>query len=624
MLATMTLSGQRNEGGAEAPPSVLRCAAPGGPDRRCPSRPGSVVEYHAALPLSFQPLKDPTVMRPRAIVISLFAALFSPAVLHAQSSALLREGDPLPAAGANHAVSSISGSAVNGVGGYAVSINSSDGSTTLSHVWGNQGPGPGAILFSEGTYGNYVQTSWESFFGIDDLGQVAYSPLSNDTVGGGTGLDGAWLDATPLANEGDPILIPALLGKEFRFNSRPGVTHNGIAYWVAGIDDIATGAGEGNGLFIWNNGVLTSPIKTGDTIPGLSGPLGDSAADFDVRLSGQGTHWILTTDDSGAPTASDIVLIIDGLPVATSAGFIREGTAIPATHGGLPGENWSAFDSLGITESGDYMFTGDTSGNTATDEFVALNGKIIYREGDVVGGAVLTGAIESAYMNEACDIAYVWDVVGVSAAEEALFLNGTLIAREGDAVDLDGDGTVEPTSILRDFTGIAAVSVGANRVVYFTADIDVNGTTSTSDDIEGLFRAADPCGGTVQRVGVGCPGTGGFTPEITLNGCIQAGGAVTFGLADGLGGALAGLLLGTGKGDAQLGFSDCFINISGVSPLILFVPLGGAGAGGGTIVVSTNLPPATAGLTFGLQAAVSDPAASPGFTVSNGLVVKVQ
>ena len=60
---------------------------------------------------------------------------------------------------------------------------------------------------------------------------------------------------------------------------------------------------------------------------------------------------------------------------------------------------------------------------------------------------MLFGSIDDAYMNEAGNIAYIWDVVDATAGDlEALFVNDKLILKEGDAVDLDGDGTIEPTS----------------------------------------------------------------------------------------------------------------------------------------------------------------------------------
>lgn len=529
------------------------------------------------------------------------------------ATALIREGDPLPAAGVGHSVSSVSNSAVNGVGGYAASINSTDGVTTLSHVWGSALGGPGALMATEGTFGTLTQTSFESFFGIDDAGNVAYSPTTNDSVSGTTGLDAAFLNGTLLANEGDPI--PSLPGKEYRFNSRVGITNNGLAYWVCGIDDQATGTGEGNGLATAAGVVLH---KTGDLIPGLPSVLGSNAIDFDVRFSAGASHYIFGAD-TDATTSADFFMILDGLPMTTSAGLIGEGQPIPADAGGLPGENWSAFDFLGVTESGDTMITGDTAGSTATDEFIAFNGKIVYREGDVVDGETLTGAIEGAYMNENCDISYIWDIVDtVNGGDvEALFLNNKLLLKEGDAVDLDGDGVVEPSSILSGFTGITALTMGPNRRCYFTADVDVNGTSTTTDDVEALFAIDDPCGSSVQRVGVGCVGTNGLVPDFGLDGCLQNGSSVTMTISNGLPFATAAILFGLTKGDSPIGPPDCVLNIGTVFGSPLFVPLDGAGSQ----VLNVPISGVPSGATFAMQALTGDAGAPLGFVVSNGLRV---
>ncbi|MFG0319939.1 MAG: hypothetical protein ACF8XB_21890 [Planctomycetota bacterium JB042] len=529
------------------------------------------------------------------------------------ATALLREGDPLPAAGVGQAVTSINNTAVNGVGGYSATINTTDGVTTLSHAWGNATGGPGGILLSEGLFGSLQQTSWETFFGMDDAGNIAYSPSSDDTGSGATGLDGAWLNGTVLANEDDPI--PSLPGKVYRFNSRVGITNNGFAYWVAGINDQATGTSEGNGLATAAGTILH---KSGDVIPGLPSPLGSSAIDFDLRFSALATHYLVGVDTDAASTA-DFFLLLDGVPLSTSAGLIGEGQPLPADAGGLAGENWDNFDFLGVNEAGDTMFTGDTDGAAATDEFIAFNGKIVYREGDVVDGETLTGSIEGATMNENCDIAYIWDIVDTinGGDVEALFLNNKLLLKEGDAVDLDGDGVVEPTSIVANFTGISALTMGPNRRLYFTADIDVNGTSTTSDDIEGFFFLDDPCGSSVQRNGVGCVGSNGLVPSFALDGCLQNGSSVTLSLGNGQSFGTAAILFGLSKGATPIGPPDCTLNIGGVFGAPLFVPLDGTGSQ----LLAVPIAGLPSGATFSMQAFFGDGATPLGFVVSNGLRV---
>ncbi|MEM7204791.1 MAG: hypothetical protein AAF628_31330 [Planctomycetota bacterium] len=517
----------------------------------------------------------------------------------------------MPAAGPGHVVNSMSNTAVNGVGGYAATINTSDGGTTLSHVWGHATGGSGSLLRTEALIGTLQQTSFESFFGIDDTGSVAYSAQADDTSRSATGLDGAWLDATVLANEDDPI--PSLPGTVYRFNSRVGVTNNGIAYWVAGINDAVSGASLGNGLATSASGILH---KSGDLIAGLPAALGASAIDFDVRFSALGGHYLVGVDTAATSTA-DFFVLRDGIPLTTSAGLIGEGQAVPTDAGGLAGENWDNFDFFGINESGDYLITGDTDGATASDEFISFNGKIIYREGDAVVGGTLEGSIEGAAMNENCDIACLWDISdGSGGTIEVLMLNDKVLLREGDAVDLDGDGAIEPTSILANFTGISALTMGPNRRLYFTADIDINGTSTSSDDVEGFFFLDDPCGSSVQRHGVGCVGSTGLVPDLRLTGCVATGSTIDFSIRRGLSMGTGALLFGLDKAVLPLPGTSCALNLS---PILGQVVIGLDPSG--SAVLSQALGAVPSGATFTVQAWLLDGGVPRSLTASNGLRV---
>ncbi len=418
-----------------------------------------------------------------AAVVFLASAALSPTASGQVASALLREGDGV-AGLPGQVVSSLNNTAVNQQGGYSVTVSSSDGVTSLSLVWGNAAGGAGALLRTEATIGMYVQTSFETFFGMDDAGQLAYSPLANDTMSGATSLDGVWLDDTLLCLEG--LSIPSLAGKVWRFGSRPGICANGLAYWVGGIDDGTSGANEGNGLF--SGAGATVHVKSGDVIAGLPAAISSAGVDFDARFSAQGTHYITLVDTDAASTA-DAFVLIDGAPATVGGNLLGEGQAIPASSGGLPGELWASFDFFGITEAGDTLFTGDTGGPTATDEFVAKNGVILYREGDTLDGRVLTGSIDHAYMNEAGNIAYNWDVVDGASSLDALYVDDHLILTEGDAVDWDGDGFADPGATITDFTGISALTVGPGARIYFVADVVVSGVGT----LEGFFCIRYEC-----------------------------------------------------------------------------------------------------------------------------------
>ena len=335
-------------------------------------------------------------------------------------TALLREDDPLPGAPIGETVSSISNPVVNHVGGYGLTVNSTGSGTTLSNVWGNATGGPGTLIITEATYGNLMQTSFESFHGLSDAGVPAYSASSNDTDTGTTGLDGAWLGSSVVLNEEEPV--PTLPGQFSTFNSRPGITALGQPYWVGGISATAGSSTQNRVLFF---GVGATPVLMGgDSIVGVPELVktGSSNIDFDYRYSQFGTNY-LSPVLVDASTTIDGVLVSNGAAVMLGGALVREGSPIPAIVGGLLDENWDNFDFMGITEDGLMFFTGE------------------------------------------------------------------MVLKEGDEVDFDGDGLPDIGAVLANFTGISTLVVGDRQedgiaLVCFTADIDTEGTSSTSDDTE--------------------------------------------------------------------------------------------------------------------------------------------
>ncbi len=397
------------------------------------------------------------------------------------ATALIQAGQEIPGGNAGQTVTSINTSAANHSGGYAFTCNTDDAGATVSTVWGNLAGGTGTVLRREGLYGVYDQQSFETFFGIGET-TVAYSPLSNNTDSGSTSLDGVFLNDDPVAVEEE--VYPFTPGYWWSFGSRPGVTQDGIPYFVGGITDTQGGSTDNRGLFY---GLDAAPrLIGGDMITGLPDPVvtGSAGISFDYRVSALGTHYIAEVGTNTGSTTNDNSMVIDGAVIMIDGMPVTEASPVPAAAGGLPGENWDNFDSEGINENGDYMFTGDTDGATATDEFLLLNGQIVLREGDMIDGYVITGSIESAYMNADGDYAVVWDVLVDGVSKEALFFNGDLMLMEGDPVDVDGDGTPEPGAILAGFTGIASLSIGDRDnggvvTMYFVGDVDLTPSLDT-------------------------------------------------------------------------------------------------------------------------------------------------
>jgi hypothetical protein len=424
-----------------------------------------------------------------ARLISLAAALAAPFAVSPASAfvatALLRESAAIPGTPAGHFANALNNTAVNHAGGYSVTVNTTNGVTTLSHVWGNASGGAGAILRTEGTFGPLVQTNFEGFHGLADAGEIAYSPVG---AGGPVGsFDSVWLDDAPVAMEGDPV--PTLAGQYWRFASRPGVTSDGHPYWVAGIASTPEGGTENVGLFYGAGATVV--LVGGQVVPGIPTPLSTSnSVDFDYRYSGLGTHYIAPVR-LAAVMANDDAIVKDGSGLTIGGTLVREALAVPAAAGGLANEHWGTLDFVGIRETGSWFFTGNTDAAIGVDEIVVRDGSVAIREGDVLDGRTLTGEIEGAYLNDEGDLALIWDVTD-AVPLEALYVSDALALLEGDAVDLNGDGVVEAGSVLADFTGTSVLTLSdrdASGIVraYFTADIDTAGTASALDDIEGFF-----------------------------------------------------------------------------------------------------------------------------------------
>ena len=387
-------------------------------------------------------------------------------------------------------VTSVGNLAANSAGGWCVGATVSDPAGTLSLFYGATFGMPPTTLVTEGLYGSLQQTSFESFFGFGNAGEVSYSPSTDDVLSGATGLDGCWVNTTVIANEDDPIL--SLPGKVFRFNSRPNILGTGEPVWIGGINDIS-GATEGNALF--RGASQSVVVMENDVLPGMPFPLSSgSAVDFDFRFSPSGNHHILAVDLASPSFNDDLYVDYDGAALLIGGLIVGEGQPMPPALQVAPGENWDNFDSFGISDDGSYLFTGDTDGPTATDEFVVIDGAVALREGDLVGGLPLSGSIESGALSAREDWGVVWDVDDPLLGNvEALIFNGRLLMKEGDTIstDLTGDGIPEVGAITN-FTGLANLSIGIDRAAYFSMDLDYLGTSTTSDDVEVAMRFEVP------------------------------------------------------------------------------------------------------------------------------------
>jgi hypothetical protein len=389
---------------------------------------------------------------------------------------LVQEGAPLPNA-PDYQVTTISTPDVNGAEGWSFTCTAVFGSETLSLAYGTLLGGEPGVIRTEQPFIDYIQDSWESFFGMADT-DVCYSPSCTRVADGEDGLDSVWFGDVIVAIEEEPY--PHQDGWFWRFGSRPGVTRDGIPYFVGGITDVQGGSTQVRGLFY---GIDGAPIVIGGmAIGGLPDPVSTntSAVGFDFRFSAYGTHYIAEVQTDTGDFNTDNHIVMDQAVVLAGGMPMSESGMVPEEIGGLPGESWDNWDYLGVTENGDWMVTGDTDAATDQDEFLVVNGQIILREGDLVDGMMLDGTIERAFLGEDGDWAAVWGVDIDGSTVDVLLLNGEIVLMEGMPVDLDGDFVPEDDTMVTDLTGSAALVVSdrdaQNRArVYFTADVEFPG-----------------------------------------------------------------------------------------------------------------------------------------------------
>ncbi len=415
----------------------------------------------------------------RAIVA--LAVLCVASTVNGQIAANLvfQEGDAL----GGSTVASVNAPFTNGLGQVGFLAILADDTRSL---WFN-----GSEIFNSADANPDLLTGGEGTIGVGDNGEFIYSPSVN-------GEDAVW-------GQGGLRLIENTQAPGFpnginsTFHSRPTMTDDGTAYWVSGFNDGAGGTSSiGRMLYRQNpDATIDRLFAAGDIIDGLPIAVG-SAVGFDYNASGNNSQLIVEVNLATGSTADDGRQLVNGTVVAAEAAPTGQG------------DNWDNFDVSSINNTGNYVFSGDTDGDTETDEFIAYNASIALREGDAVPAGTLDGSVDAVSINNLDQAAFIWDLDDAGGDIETLFFaleasNLSLsqaVASVGDTLDTNNDGMAD--WVLTDFNASGSIGPGIDLaedgLVYVEVDLDsLDGLTS----VEAIVSFAIPEPGSLFAMALG-------------------------------------------------------------------------------------------------------------------------
>ena len=366
-----------------------------------------------------------------------------------------------------------------------------------------------------------------------------------------------------------------------------------------GLDEVA--GGLANHSVVWLLGSscdfetqLTTPGEFGYSIDGLSDVDGDGVPDLVVGAPAVGSFGIASVR-SGVTGAQ--LYFIRGLSMGD-----RMGTSV-AGLGDLDGD--------GVTEiaaGADQSINGEAGYVLVCS---GVDGHVLYQ---------LLGELPKDRFG--VSVAAAGDFNGDGMPDIAVGASQQFQPGPGYATLYSGvDG-----SVLRRWVG-DAVGDAFGFAVDAAGDVDGNGFNdlivgAPYDDLAGLDAGTATifggCPGAIEAYGHGCSGAGGFIPHLALDGCPTPGRSVSLTIEQGAGGSVALVLIGLAPASVVLA-SGCPLLVGSLLPVMPALPLGGSGAGQGSVHVNAPLPASMPAVELSLQAFVLDPTVPAGYAGTNGV-----
>lgn len=344
------------------------------------------------------------------------------------------------------------GSADDGLGG------------TDQFIWRGTG-----VQFIDSSVIGQSLTGGESVMGIGDSQQFIYSP----SVDGG---DAVWTHNGLLLRAATQAPGFAL-GTTVTFNSRPTMTPSGAAYWVAGFNETSGTNTQGRVLYVSSDaqpGTIIPVLRSDDLVGGI--PVArPNGIGFEFSVSDDGQHLAAILSLDTGSSLNDGVIYIDG------SFFVQE-----SAPNGM-GANWDNFDLVAVNNLGNFVFSGDTTADPATDEFVAINGIVVVEEGDTLGGVTLASpaTVQAASINNLDQLVHLWQLSGT----EVLFFSCSAVAAGstsvpvlglGDSLDFNDDGSADATVV--DFNALPSngpgLSLAEDGAIHVEVDLDFGGNVA--------------------------------------------------------------------------------------------------------------------------------------------------